>query len=81
MYDKPVKTLKKAVYIGFGVTLFFLGLGSAVIFTFVPNIELGSKILIVASSLIGALFGWWSLRRGSGSVWDALSWLLIHLIP
>ncbi len=76
-----MNTFKKALYIGFGVTFIFLGLGAAVIFLLVNNLEFGNKIIYVGGGLVAAIFGWWLLRRGSNSVWDALGWLFVHIIP
>lgn len=76
-----MNTLGKALYISFGVALFFLGLGASFIFIIVGNLELSDKIIAVCVSLAVTIFGWWLLRRGSNSVWDALGWILTHLIP
>lgn len=76
-----MNTFKKALYISLGVTLLILGFGASVIFILVGNMELTDKIIRVGISLVVALFGWWLLRRGSNSIWDALSWLFVHLTP
>jgi cytochrome c biogenesis protein CcdA len=79
-YNRPM-TFKKALCIILGVPLFLIGIGISAIFIFVGNIELGDKILAVCIGLSMAVFGWWLLRRGSNSVWDALGWILFHIIP
>lgn len=76
-----MNTIKKALYIGIGVTLLILGFAASVIFMLVGNLELADKILAVSISLAAAVFGWWLLRRGSNSVREALGWLFAHLLP
>lgn len=76
-----MNTLKKAMYIGFGVTFIILGLGASLIFILAGNLELSNKVMGVIAGLVAVIFGWWLLRRGSNSLWDAISWLLAHLIP
>jgi hypothetical protein len=76
-----MNTLKKALYIGFGVTLFTLGLVAAFIYIIVGNVELSDKILAISISLSVAIFGWWLLRRGSNSVREAITWIIVNLIP
>ncbi len=67
-----MSVLKKALCIGFGVIFIFLGLAAAIIFFFVNNIELSSKIIGIIGGMLTVVFGWWLLRRGSNSVLDAL---------
>ncbi len=74
-------TVKKALCIILGVPMFLIGIGVSVIFILIGNIELGDKILAVCIGLSVTVFGWWLLRRGSNSVWDAFGWILLHLIP
>jgi hypothetical protein len=76
-----MNTLKKALYVGFGVTFIILGLGATCIFILVNDVGLSSKIMGIVGGLATVVFGWWLLRRGSNSVWDALGWLFAHIIP
>jgi hypothetical protein len=76
-----MNTLKKALCIGFGLPLFVLGLGGAVIGLFITNLSLGQKMLFSAAGLGAAFFGWWLVRRGSDSLRDAIDWIITWLIP
>lgn len=76
-----MNTVVKSLCIAGGSLLLILGLCAAFIFAIVGNMTLGEKFVAVGVSLCAAFVGWWLLRRGSDSVWDAISWLIAQLIP
>lgn len=76
-----MNTVKKALCICFGIFIVVFGLGAAVIFMLLNDTPLANKLLGVSGGLVAVVFGWWLVRRGSNSVWDALGWLLVLLSP
>lgn len=74
-----MNTLKKALFICFGITFFTVGIAIVIGSMLVINFDASQKIMGVLGGLFLTLFGWWLLRRESNSVWDAITWIFANI--